>query len=100
MDLNEFLQMERDQSPKQGPPSPEQLEMVQRLIDQRMGPYRIGPSDVLLVSITGRDVELPLSQLQVRVDESGEVDLPIIGGIKVAQMTLKEADDAIQTPAF
>jgi protein involved in polysaccharide export with SLBB domain len=62
-----------------------------------MGPYRIGPADVLVVAITGRDVDAPLSQLQVRVDEVGEVDLPIVGGVKVAQMTLKEADDAIRT---
>lgn len=97
MSLDEFLQMQQEFRASHAPSSPEQLEMVRRLIDEGMGPYRVGPADVLRVSITGRNVEPSLAQLQVRVDEEGEVDLPIIGGVKVARMTMKEVDDTIRS---
>jgi len=51
--------------------------------------YRLGPGDVLDVQIVGR---LDVSRLQVVVDPEGAVNLPPLGAIPVAGLTLLEAN--------
>ncbi|KQM14724.1 polysaccharide biosynthesis/export family protein [Novosphingobium sp. Leaf2] len=56
--------------------------------------YVIAPSDVLNVNVFGED---GLSNPQVRVDEAGYVQLPLVGQIKAAGMTAPELSSQIAT---
>jgi len=53
--------------------------------------YRLGPGDELLVSIWG-SVD---ADLRLRVDRAGRINIPRIGALGVAGMTLAEATSAI-----
>ena len=65
------------------------------MIDQRLGPYVVGPSDVLSVTLTGSQPSI-LPPMMARVDRDGTVELPIVGLVKVAGLVLEDAEDAIQ----
>ena len=58
--------------------------------------YRLGPGDVLDVQIVGR---LDVSRLQVVVDPEGVVNLPPLGAIPVAGLTLLDANRRISERA-
>ena len=53
--------------------------------------YRIGPQDLLEVSV----FEAPELNRTVRVSEGGEVSLPLLGGIQVAALTARELECAL-----
>jgi len=72
------------------------VEAVQALIDRRMGPCRIGPADVLAVTLTGVDPTPPLPTVQARVGRNGEINLPIVGTVKVAGLELEDVEEAIR----
>lgn len=78
------------------PPSPEQLAVISELMDRQIGPYRVGPSDVLSVSVTTGQPPAPFTDLAVRVAENGTIDLPLIETVNVQDMTLPEAERAIK----
>lgn len=60
------------------------------------GPYRVGPGDVLTISISGMEkLGLP-STYTPRVRDNGEVILPSVGGVFVDGLTLDELEDAIR----
>ncbi|MFQ5413997.1 MAG: polysaccharide biosynthesis/export family protein [Phycisphaerae bacterium] len=65
-------------------------------IDQRLGPYRVGPNDVLTVTMTGADATTLFPPMDVRVDRYGEIDLPVIGGVQVGGMALVDIEDTIR----
>jgi len=68
---------------------------VRALLDRELGPYRVGPSDVLAVILTEAS-EVPLIPMtHVRVDRNGEIDLPLVGAIKVAGLELEDVEDTI-----
>jgi polysaccharide export outer membrane protein len=58
--------------------------------------YRLGPGDVLDVQIVGR---LDANRVQIVVDPEGAIALPPLGTIKVAGLTLLEANRAITARA-
>jgi protein involved in polysaccharide export with SLBB domain len=58
--------------------------------------YRLGPGDVLDVQIVGR---LDASRAQIVVDPEGAIALPPLGTIKVAGLTLLEANRTITARA-
>lgn len=63
------------------------------------GEYQIGPSDVLRVSLTGLSGTETLAEatlVMARVNSDGEVNLPLIGAVKVAGMKIEAAERAIR----
>jgi len=65
------------------------------LLGESMGPYKVGPNDVLGVTVTPAG-DVPPVPLQVRVDSGGQVLLPMVGQVEVGAMTLEEAEAAIR----
>lgn len=58
-------------------------------------PYTVGPGDVLQITMTGLvDAYLPIL-VKVRVHSEGQVELPQVGPIKVAGMTLQQVEEAV-----
>lgn len=94
--LTEFLEMQTKMREAETPsePAPDQ-EAARALIDRQLGPYKVGPSDVLAVTATGADQAGVFPPIQVRVDRNGEIDLPIVGQVKVADLELEDVEDAI-----
>jgi len=62
------------------------------------GPYRVGPGDVLSISIKGLEPTGPTTEAgpTYRVTEKGEVLLPSVGPVAVNGMTLDEIESAVQ----
>lgn len=87
--LNEFLELQQAVAQ---PPSEEPVDVD---VDRYLGPYRVGQGDVLEIALMGGDTLGALNQLRARVDRDGEVDLPIVGAVKVAGMELEDVEDAI-----
>lgn len=94
LDIQRRAQLARAQAPK---PSPEAMERTVALIDRRLGPYRVGVDDVLSVTLTGGDPSLTPPPVDVRVDDQGIVELPLVPPVKVGGLTLKAAEDAIKS---
>ncbi len=65
-------------------------------LDSHLGPYRVGPGDVLAVTLTGVDAETSFEPLAVRVDRNGRIDLPVVGEVHVADRELEDVEDAIR----
>ncbi len=94
--LNEFLAMQPDAAEVAAtqPAIPASQPTEQAL--QQLGPYQVGPGDTLAISHFGANVEVGAGIVQVRVDRDGNVDLPVVGKLKVVGLDLVEADKAIQ----
>ncbi len=95
--LEQFL--ERQQQAKQAEPSNEPTatqKALEQAINQSLGPFKVGPEDVLVVTLTvaGETQLFPI--LQVRVDRQGNVDLPLVGQVQVAGSELEDVEDTIQ----
>lgn len=79
---------ETEEAPK-GQPAPQD-------VDAFLGPYKVGDSDVLQVSLVGAaDATIPAT-FQARVDRDGSIDLPVAGSVDVAGKTLEDVEDTIQ----
>ena len=81
------------------PRQPLAPEAMQEL-NQQLGPYRIGPGDVLQVTITDTRAfanrgAAVVSPYRVRVDRDGTIELPGIAAIRVADRELEDAEDLI-----
>ena len=59
--------------------------------DELTGEYRIGPGDLLEISVFGLDE----FDRTVRVLRDGSLSLPLLGTVRVAQMTLQEAEATV-----
>ncbi len=66
-------------------------------INLLLGPYKVGPSDVLSVTLNRSDQQEILPILPTRVDRTGEIDLPIVGAVKVLDKELEDVEDAIRS---
>ena len=95
--ISEFLQLQQ-QMRAHGKPalSQEAAEASAAMLDRQLGPYRVGPSDVLSVTLTGGDSSVVRPPIQARVDSRGEIELPVVGAIRVANMVLEDVEDAIR----
>ncbi|HNQ21952.1 MAG TPA: polysaccharide biosynthesis/export family protein [Phycisphaerae bacterium] len=96
MGLDEFLRMQERVAQAPGPavevPAGEPAET---LLEQRLGPYRVGPGDVLAVWLTGADQTTSPPPLRVRVDRQGVVHLPLAGNVQVADRELPDVEAAL-----
>ncbi|UCE58723.1 MAG: polysaccharide biosynthesis/export family protein [Phycisphaerales bacterium] len=66
-------------------------------INLLLGPYKVGPSDVLSVTLNRSNQEEILPILSTRVDRDGAIDLPMVGAVSVANMELEDIEDAIRS---
>lgn len=57
------------------------------LLAQEQGEYRIGPKDLLVISV----LEIPDLNVERRVADNGSVDLPLLGEVNLAGKTATEA---------
>lgn len=60
-------------------------------LDSVSGDYRVGPGDVIDLHVVGHDQ----FTTEVRVSNSGEISLPMLGILKVAELTMFEIEDLI-----
>ncbi|MCP4249830.1 MAG: hypothetical protein GY778_22535, partial [bacterium] len=96
MSLDEFLALQQQmQEAASTPLAAEDQEAIRGEFDRHMGPNRVGPSDVLSVTITGSGPEGLFPPTPVRVDRDGEIDLPIVGAVQVGELELEDVEDAI-----
>lgn len=65
-------------------------------VEQLLPSLRIGPSDVLTVTLTGTNKTTPFEPISVRVDREGNIDLPIVGTLYVAGMELEDVERTIR----
>lgn len=65
-------------------------------LSQHMGPYKVGPGDVLQVTLTRADQTALFPPVLARIDRKGEVDMPVVGAVKVSEMELEDVEDAIR----
>jgi len=66
------------------------------VVNQSLSEYKIGPGDVLAVTINGTAQVEAAPPQQVRVNRKGEIQLPIVGKIAVSGLELEDAEAAIQ----
>lgn len=91
--LSEFLDMQQAATAEQHqaaqePPAPD--------LGAKLGPFKVGPDDVLAIHLTGANgAPLFPAPVQVRIDRKGEIELPVVGDIKVASMELQDVEDTI-----
>jgi len=87
--LGEYLEL-KQVTPKPAreiPPAPS--------FEQYLGPYLVGHGDVLQIALSGSDGLGSLGEIRARVDRNGEIELPIVGTLKVADMELEDVEDTI-----
>ena len=61
-------------------------------------PYRVGPGDVLSVTLLGAaDTNDPYAAtvLRVRVDDEGKIRLPLVGALEIAGLNLNQIEKAV-----
>ncbi len=65
-------------------------------INQQLGPYHVGPNDVLTITLTRADQPPLFPSTAFRVDRKGEIDLPVVGSVKVVGLELDDLEDTIR----
>lgn len=97
MPIDEFIQVTKteDAAIQEAESTHEIVPATQPAV--RSEAYRIGPADLLTVTISDLDVLGAPTVLPVRVSGQGEVTLPLVGAVSVANRTLVEAEQAITT---
>ncbi len=94
--LAEFLAMEQEMQ-QVATTQPVALPAeVTEAIDEHLGPYKVGPGDVLSVSLMGTEQTGILPPTIARVTRDGEADLPIVGLVKVTGLELEDVETAIR----
>ena len=95
--LVKFQEIEEEQARKvpatQPATTPEQAKAV---IDQALGPYKVGPGDVLHVVLTGVGQDMQIPPLDVRLDRNGDVELPGVGKVHVGGLVLEDAEHMLR----
>lgn len=64
-------------------------------ISKQMGSTRIGPDDVISVSVSSGDAKTILPLTEVRITSAGSASLPLVGPVQLSGMTLEEAEAAL-----
>jgi len=91
--LQEFLQMQEQVGRA---PATQPVQVPVAVIDKSLGPYRVGPGDVLSVTVVVPGQTEPTVPMPVRVNRKGEIDLPLAGSIKVAGLELEDVENAVR----
>ena len=95
--LRDFLIIEQKvREANSAPPDEEAIAAAKELIDRRLGPYKVSPSDVLSVTFSALDDTALMTPQQVRVDRNGEIELPGVGKMSVADSELEDVENKIQ----
>ncbi|MCO6436135.1 MAG: polysaccharide biosynthesis/export family protein [Phycisphaerae bacterium] len=91
--LDKFVAMQHavELLPVDAPVTPPQVN-----IDDVLGPYVVGPNDVLSISMVRADQTPLFPMTHVRVDRDGEIELPIVGSLKVSGLAMDEVDRRIR----
>ena len=76
--------------------SAEELASASAELEDKLGAYRVGPGDVLLVRLTSANEVPVIPEVQVRVTREGVIDLPLVGSVAVADLELEDADKAVR----
>ena len=66
------------------------------VIDQRLSGYRLGPDDVITVTVRTTSEQFPVPPTQARVNGQGQIDLVMVGKLDVNDLTIQEAEDVIR----
>lgn len=90
--VDEFLEMQRTLAP---PPADAQADEPLKL-DAYLTEYKVGPGDVLEVTLSNGEKAGLFSTLQVRVDRNGEVDLPFVGAVQIGDLELEDVENTIR----
>lgn len=93
--VTEFLQMQAAMTevPTTQPVVPPEVEAA---LDRELGRYRVGPGDVVLISVYGLDATTTLTPIQVRIDKEGQLELPAVGKIPVAGKDILEVEQQVR----
>lgn len=101
--LSEFLEIEQAErecaaaaATQPATTQPATTQAVADLLDRQLGPYRVGPGDVLAVTVTSLDQAAPAASVQVRVNREGMIELPAVGWVKVADLELEDVENAVR----
>ncbi len=91
--LSEFMVMEQEF--RQSAMAIEVTDEAEALIDRELGPYKVGPGDVLSVTLTNLERAEAMPALLVRVDRDGQINLSNVPPVKVSGLELEDVEDAI-----
>ncbi len=94
IELGEFMQMQQAVQASD-PADAAAAADAATLVARQMGPYRVGPNDVLQVTLTGVDPSALFPPVEVRVDREGNIFLPIVGKVPVGGLELGDVENAI-----
>lgn len=95
--LEQFLESQQQaQEPEPSAEPTAAQKALEQAINESLGPFKVGPEDVLAVTLTVAGETQLFPTLQVRVDRQGNVDLPLVGQVQVANSELEDVEDAIQ----
>jgi len=103
MSLRDFLHTQRRLASEEGY-APQWKQVTDATnIDRRLTDYRLGADDVIRVTLTTEDQQDAVPPVQARLDNLGRVDLVMVGKIKLAGMSVTQAEEAIHkayTPTY
>ncbi|MFW6154489.1 MAG: polysaccharide biosynthesis/export family protein [Planctomycetota bacterium] len=66
------------------------------VIDQRLSGYRLGPGDVVTVTVRTTNDQFAMEPTRARVNDQGQIDLVMVGKLDVNDLTIQEAEAVIR----
>ncbi|MBI4581890.1 MAG: polysaccharide biosynthesis/export family protein [Planctomycetes bacterium] len=96
--LAEFQEIQEKQVHKTPATQPATTpEQAKAMINEALGPYQVGPGDVLRVVMTGMDQQGQLPPLDVRLDRNGDAEMPGLGKVHLGDLALEAVEQAIRS---
>ena len=92
--FEEFMALQRELAPPEPGPPPADPDTGEPRVNKTWAPYRAGPGDALLVTLTGLGVDIT-PEVRVLVHGDGRVNLPIVGKVSVEGLEVEEMEDLI-----
>jgi protein involved in polysaccharide export with SLBB domain len=92
--FDEFMALQRGLAPAEPGPVPADPDTGEPRVDTTWAPYRAGPGDALLVTLTGLGVDIT-PEVRVLVHGDGRINLPIVGKMSVEGLETEEMEDLI-----
>ncbi len=93
--LEQFMATQKAEQAAATQPASPQL-AISKAVNLAVGTYKIGPSDVLDITMRVKGDGETVNPLRVRVDRKGRVNLPLVGKVKLSNLEIEDAEDAIQ----
>ena len=93
--LDEFLERMDQQAEAPVDAETADQEPARAAVEHALGPYKVGPGDVLQLTFTGLGQGDPMLPFLARIDRNGEVNLPVVGALKVANLELEDVEDTV-----